>query len=327
MDITRLSIDGYEDVVHFADTASGLNAIISIHNTNLGPALGGCRMYPYDSFEAALQDVMRLSKGMTYKNALADIPFGGGKAVIIGDPSQKSNALFHAFGDAVDHLGGRYYTAEDVGTSVADIELAGERTEYVSGTHLEGHGSGDPSPFTAMGVFLGIREAVRFKLNRPTLKGVSVIVMGLGKVGMELCRLLHDAGAELIVSDINIHAQNEAVEKFGAQAAHYQEAFAKQADVYAPCALGGAINSVTLPLLQVSIVAGAANNQLQAPRFGQALFDRDILYAPDYVINAGGVMSVAHEVSETWCEEDVITHIHAIPPNLAAHFLPIPRSQ
>ena len=325
MDITRLSVDGYEEVVHFADNASGLNAIISIHNTNIGPALGGARMYPYESFEAALQDVMRLSKGMTYKNALANIPFGGGKAVIIGDPAQKSDDLFHAFGEAVGYLDGRYYTAEDVGTSVADIERAGERTDYVTGTHAEGHGSGDPSPFTAMGVFLGIREAVRFKLDRPTLKGVSVSIMGLGKVGMEVCRLLHDAGAELIVSDINIDAQTKAVEEFGAQAAHYQEAFAKKADVYAPCALGGAINSVTLPLLQVSIVAGAANNQLQAPKFGQALFERNILYAPDYVINAGGVMSVAHQVSRNLVRRGCDFTCAHHTSDLATHFLPVSR--
>ncbi|MBY5991700.1 Glu/Leu/Phe/Val dehydrogenase dimerization domain-containing protein [Ferrimonas balearica] len=287
------SFDHHEQVMFVHDEASGLKAIIAVHDTTLGPAVGGCRMWPYASEEEAINDVLRLSRGMTYKNALAGLEFGGGKSVIIGDPkSDKSEALFRAFGRFVDSLGGRYYSAEDVGITTADIMLAHQETPYMAG--LEGK-SGDPSPYTALGTYLGIKAAVKHQRNIDALKGIKVAVQGLGHVGFHLCRHLHEAGAKLVVCDLSETQLQRAQEEFGAEVVALDEIYRQDVDVYAPCALGATINDDTLPQLKATIVAGCANNQLAEPRHGEILKEKGILYAPDYVINAGGIINVSFE--------------------------------
>ncbi len=284
----------HEQIVFCSDPASGLKAIIAVHSTRLGPAMGGTRMWPYASEAAALQDVLRLSHGMTYKNALAGINFGGGKAVILGDPkSDKSGAALRAFAGYVDRLSGTYITAEDVGISVADVEEMRKVTPHVRGI-AEG-GAGDPSPNTAFGVYKGMEAAVRHRLGAQSLSGVRVAIQGLGHVGMALGELLHEAGAELVVSDINEARVSDAVDCFGAEAVAPDEFHFASVDVLAPCALGAGLNEVTIPGIKAVVIAGAANNQLALPEDGERLRQRGILYAPDYAINAGGVISIAHE--------------------------------
>ena len=286
--------DNHEQVVFCHDADAGLKAIIAIHNTNLGPALGGCRMWAYESEEAALTDALRLSKGMTYKSALAGLQLGGGKAVIIADPRKdKSDRLLRALGRFVQSLGGRYITAEDVGIKVRDVELIGQATDHVAG--IPAKGSGDPSPATAYGVFMGIRAAVSHKLGRDDMQGLRVAVQGLGNVGYHLCRYLAGDGAELLVADINAEAVERAVREFDAKAVPADRIHAEAVEVYAPCALGAVINDRSLPEIQAAVVAGSANNQLAEPRHGQALAQAGKLYAPDYVINAGGVINISHE--------------------------------
>ncbi|MCC9625533.1 amino acid dehydrogenase [Thalassospira sp. MA62] len=289
------AFDGHEQVVFAHDRQSGLRAIIAIHNTNLGPSLGGCRMWPYGSEQDAIHDALRLSRGMTYKSALANLPLGGGKSVIIGDAkTQKTPSLFRAMGRAVEQLGGRYIVAEDVGTSPDDMVQISRETRHVGGINdgSDPARTGDPSPFTAFGVFIGLREAVRFKHGTDDLKGMRVAVQGLGHVGYHLCRLLHDAGAHLIVADLNASSVQAAVTEFDAVAVSVDEILAVDADIIAPCALGGVINDRTIENLKVGIIAGAANNQLEEDRHGDMLREAGILYAPDYVINAGGVVEV-----------------------------------
>ena len=291
------AFEGHESVNAFFDEKSGLKCIIAVHSTALGPAAGGCRMWPYASADLALEDALRLSRAMSYKNAMADIPLGGGKAVIIGDSrTQKTPALFEAFGRAVDSLGGRYWTAEDVGVSVADLTHARRQTRYVAG--LEGHpaASGDPSPVTAEGIFRGVRLSVRRALNRD-LDGVTVAIQGVGHVGAYLADKLHAAGARLILTDTNAEALRAVAERTGAKVVSPADIFEADADVFAPCALGGAINAETLPRLRAGIIAGGANNQLASPEIGRALFERGMLYAPDYVINGGGIINVAAEIA------------------------------
>ncbi len=284
----------HEQVVFCNDTASGLKAIIAIHDTTLGSALGGCRMWNYATDDEALNDVLRLSRGMTYKSALAGLNWGGGKAVIIGNAkTEKSPALFEAFGRFVDSLGGRYITAEDVGISPADLEHTRRTTRHVVGI-AEG-GSGDPSPATAWGVFHGIRAAVRHKLGKNDLAGVKVAVQGLGHVGWHVAEHLHKSGAKLIVTDIDQARISQAKADFGAEAVDVDHIYDAEADVFAPNALGAVINDETLPRLKVTVVAGSANNQLAEDRHGAALRERGILYAPDYVINAGGIINIAYE--------------------------------
>ena len=288
--------EGHEGVHAFFDEKTGLKSIIAIHSTARGPAAGGCRMWDYASSEAAVTDALRLSRGMSYKNAMADLDFGGGKAVILGDSrSQKSPALFEAFGRAVDSLGGRYWTAEDVGVSPADLESARKTTRYVAG--LEGHAaaSGDPSPVTAEGVFRGVRLCVERALNRD-LRGVRVAIQGVGHVGAYLAQKLHAAGAVLIIADVNQQALQEVAAATGATIVPTDAIFDVEADVFAPCALGAAISATTLPRLKVKVIAGGANNQLADAKIGQAVFERGILYAPDYVINGGGIINVAAEI-------------------------------
>lgn len=288
--------DNHQQVAFFNDKKTGLKAIIAVHNTNLGPALGGCRMWPYATDEEALTDVLRLSRGMTYKSALAKLKLGGGKAVIIGDPrTQKSDELLYAMGDFIEGLGGRYITAEDSGTSVADILKMGQRTSYISGVDSASDHGGDPSPSTAYGVFVSLREAVAHKLGRTDLKGLKVAIQGLGNVGYRLAEYLAKAGAELFVTDI-VHANvDRAVKNLNATAVPGSSIFALDVDVFAPCALGSAINDQSIEELKAPIVAGAANNQLATPLHGQILHDRGILYTPDYVVNAGGIIDVYYQ--------------------------------
>ena len=286
--------DDHEQVVFGHDAESGLHAIIAIHNTNRGPALGGCRMWPYASEAEALTDVLRLSRGMTYKSALAGLPLGGGKAVILGDPRKdKSEALFLAMGRLVDSLGGRYVTAEDVGISVDDVDTIARATRHVAGTRAGG--AGDPSPSTAYGVLVGIRAAVAHRLGCNSLDGVRVAVQGVGHVGYHLCRYLDEAGAKLTVTDIDGKAVARAADEFGAEPVAPEVIYGVEGEVFAPCALGAVINDETLDQLQAPIVAGSANNQLAEPRHGVELMRRGVLYAPDYVINAGGVINISHE--------------------------------
>jgi leucine dehydrogenase len=286
--------DGHEDVAFHHDPDSGLDAIIAIHNTSRGPALGGCRMWAYESRDQALTDVLRLSRGMTYKSALAGLHYGGGKAVIIGDPRRaKSETLFRAMGRFVESLNGRYIVAEDVGISVADVEAMARETGHVSG--IPARGAGDPSPATAYGVYRGIKAAVRHKLGLETLKGLRVAVQGLGHVGTHLCRQLAAEGAGLIVADLDPDAVRRAVDAFDARAVPPDEIVSAPAEVFAPCALGAVIDDRSIETLKATIVAGAANNQLALPRHGPALARRGVLYAPDYVINAGGIILISHE--------------------------------
>jgi len=283
--------DDHRQVVFCHDPAVGLRAIIAIHNTNRGPALGGCRMWPYASEAEAITDVLRLSRGMTYKAAMADLPLGGGKSVIIGNSkTDKTPELFRAFGRFVDSLGGQYIVAEDVGTTVPDMDIVREVTEHVAGLSGE---AGNPSPSTAHGVFIGIEAAVAHKLGRNSVRDLTVAVQGLGSVGYGLCRYLAEAGAKLIVADIDSAAVARAKSEFSARAAAPDQILAADAEVVAPCALGAVINDASIADLKAVIVAGAANNQLAESRHGQALMERGVLYAPDYVINAGGLLDVA----------------------------------
>ena len=289
--------ENHETVQAFHDTETGLKGFIAVHSTALGPSFGGCRLWAYDSDDDALTDALRLSQGMSYKNALAGIPFGGGKAVIMATPGvAKSAEMFKAFGRAVDSLGGRYITAEDVGVSVEDMRSVAITTRHVSGLAAsQGLAGGDPSPKTAYGVFLGIRAAAARALGRNDLESIAVAVQGAGHVGYHLCRLLSQAGARLSVADINSDNVARVADEFGAEPVTPDEVLSADVDVVAPCALGGVINAKTIPNLRAKIVAGAANNQLLEAEDGERLRARGILYAPDYVINAGGIISVAAE--------------------------------
>ena len=285
--------DDHEQVIFCRDREAGLRAIIAVHDTTLGPALGGCRMWPYASEEEALADVLRLSTAMTYKHALAGTRQGGGKVVVVGDPkTEKTPSLFYALGRFVDTLGGRYIVAEDVGTSVDDMAAVRRATRHVAGL---AEGGGDPSPVTAYGVFFGIKAAVRHKLGRADERGLRVAIQGLGHVGYALCGYLHEAGARLFVTDINGAVVKRAVSAFSAVAVAPEEVYGLDVDVFAPCALGGVLNDATISRIKAPVVAGAANNQLAQPSHGLALARRGILYAPDYAINAGGVINISFE--------------------------------
>lgn len=284
--------------VHFShDKATGLKAIIAIHDSRLGPALGGCRFLPYDTDEDALVDALRLARGMTYKAALAGLAHGGGKSVLIR-PKQHFDrvALFRAFGRFVENMGGHYITAEDSGTGLEDMEIIRTVTKNVTGVDVANGGSGDPSPFTALGVRRGIEACVKIKLGRASLEGVHVAVQGVGHVGYHLCKELHQQGAKISVADVDPLKAERATREFGASVVPLDKIFQTPCDVIAPCALGSALNDATIPHIVAKIVAGAANNQLAQPRHGDDLHARGILYAPDYAINAGGLVNVAQEV-------------------------------
>lgn len=290
-----VAFDDHEQVVFCSDQDSGLRAIIAIHDTTLGPALGGCRFWSYTSEADAVEDVLRLSRGMTYKAAMAHLPLGGGKSVVLGDPERiKSRELLLALGTAVERLGGRYIVAEDVGTTAEDMAVVRRVTRHVSGLAGPG-GAGDPGPMTALGVLTGIRATVRHKLGRSSLQDVHVAVQGLGSVGYRLCRLLHGEGARLTVTDIDPGRVGRAAKELSATPCTPEAIFDVEADVFAPCALGAILDDGTISRLRVRIVAGSANNQLAEDRHGEALADRGVLYAPDYVINAGGLISVGRE--------------------------------
>ena len=284
--------------VHFKfDKGSGLKAIVAIHDSRLGPALGGCRFLPYDTDEEAVIDALRLARGMTYKAALAGLGHGGGKSVLIR-PKQHFDrvAMFRAFGKFVDDLGGHYITAEDSGTGLEDMEVIRTVTKHVTGVDIAHGGSGDPSPFTALGVRRGIEACVKFKMGRDKLDGVHVAVQGVGHVGYHLCKELHAAGAKISVADVDPLKSERAQREFKAEIVPLDRIFETECDVIAPCALGSALNDTTIPRMKAKIVAGAANNQLAQPRHGDDLHARGILYAPDYAINAGGLVNVAQEV-------------------------------
>jgi len=311
--LSRIEKYGHEQVVFCHDKATGLRAIIAIHNTVLGPALGGCRMWPFASEEEAIEDALRLSRGMTYKNAAAGLNLGGGKAVIIGDPKKdKSEALFRAFGQFVQSLGGRYITAEDVGTCVQDMEAIKMETDFVAGLPVMLGGSGDPSPFTALGTFQGIRAAVKYKLKKDKLKGLTVAVQGVGHVGYHLCKMLHSAGAQLIVADIDAERAAQIEKEFNARVVNDAEIISADADVFAPCALGAVVNDETIDKFKTPIIAGAANNVLLEESHGSQLRERSILYAPDYIINAGGVINVYFEVLHEYNESKVTNKVEDI---------------
>jgi len=287
----------HEQVVFCHDRESGLKAIIAIHNTNLGPALGGTRMWPYASEEEALIDVLRLSRGMTYKAAMAGLALGGGKAVIIGNPAvDKTEALLRAYGRFIETLHGRYITAEDVGTGQPDMDIIRRETAHVVGVSPERGGSGDPSPYTARGVLQGMRAAAGYVFGSEELAGRRVTVQGLGQVGRHLCGLLAREGAVLTVSDINPRMVEQVVKEYGASAVAPDEVYDLPGDIFAPCALGAVVNDDTVRRLRYPLIAGSANNVLARDEHGDILHERGILYVPDYVINAGGLINVAEEL-------------------------------
>jgi len=310
MEITeKVTNTDHEQVLIGRDAVSGYHGIIAIHSTTLGPAVGGTRFWNYASEEEALTDVLRLSHGMTYKTAAAGLPLGGGKSIIIGDRKTADRAaVLRAHGRFVETLKGRYITAEDVGTNPEDIEIMRLETQHLAG--LLG-GSGDPSPYTARGVFRAIQASARFVWNSNDLAGVTVAIQGCGNVGYNLAKLLHEAGAKLIVTDVNENNLARVVDELGAETVQPNEIFSVRADVFAPCALGGVINDQTIPELKVEIVAGAANNQLLEERHGTRLRDRNILYAPDYVANAGGVLNGCREVLG-WTAEHALQKVDEI---------------
>ncbi len=311
---------GHEQIVIREDADVGLKAVIAVHSTRLGPAMGGCRHWVYRDAGSALDDALRLSEGMTFKNAMADIPFGGGKAVILGEHGRPLGARqLETFGRWVEELAGRYVTAEDVGMQVADMRIIARATRYVSGLGTSGVG-GDPSPRTAEGVLAGMEAAVRFQLGAESLEGIRVAVQGLGNVGLHLATLLAERGAVLWVADLDADRVRRAVRGLGATAADTDDVLTADVDVVAPCALGAVLDEPTVEALRARVVAGAANNQLAAAGVGERLAERGILYAPDYVINAGGVISIAQEYLGIRDPEWTGRRIAAIAPRLEAIF-------
>ena len=314
--------DNHESLHYFHDVATGLKAIVAVHSTALGPAAGGTRRWVYSNDADALTDVLRLSRGMTYKNAVAGLNFGGGKAVILAnDDAPKSAALFRSFGRCVNTLGGKYITAEDVGCSVDDMRYVHEETEFVSGLPQSGgDAGGDPSPWTALGCFQGIEAAVQARLGVDSVKGLRVAVQGVGHVGLYLCRHLHKAGAELFVSDVSSDCLRQVESEMPVTVVPPADLLFADADVLAPCALGNILTSATIPKIRAKVIAGGANNQLSTPADGVRLAERDILYAPDYVINAGGIISVAAEYYDNGSEEDVRADVGRIKDRLKKIF-------
>ncbi|HEY5336641.1 MAG TPA: Glu/Leu/Phe/Val dehydrogenase dimerization domain-containing protein [Rhizomicrobium sp.] len=315
-----VDFDHHETVAFFDDKASGLKAIIAIHSTALGAACGGTRMYPYANGDAALTDALRLSRGMSYKNAIADLPLGGGKAVIIGDPSKdKSAARFLAYANAVNTLGGRYITAMDVGIVPNDMPLIARGTKHVAGYDQPGKPAGDSGPPTALGVFVGLKGAVKHRLKADTTKGLTVAIQGLGKVGTNLATRLHAEGAKLLVSDVNADAVKKAVDMFGATAVSADDIVTAECDVFSPNALGAVLNDRTVDKIHAKVIAGAANNQLARDEHGTALKARGILYAPDYVINGGGIIRVAGQIFD-WSDAEVDCRVLGIAGTLSQIF-------
>lgn len=296
MQITPVQTPTHETVLRVHDAEIGLTGFIAVHSTHLGPAAGGLRMRPYASEDAALTDALRLSRGMTYKNAAAGLPLGGGKAVIMGDASRKTPAQLLSFARAVQSLQGRYWTAEDMGMSPADMELMTQETQFVAGLPNGKHASGDPSPITARGIFNSIKTTARHRFGATGLSGLTVSVQGLGHVGGYLCQYLHEAGAKLIVADIDPARAAEMQTKYDAVPLAADGILTAKADIFAPCAIGAILNETSIPQLDVAAVCGGANNQLATPEDGDRLHAMGILYAPDFVANAGGIINVATEI-------------------------------
>ncbi|SLN39513.1 Leucine dehydrogenase [Pseudoruegeria aquimaris] len=295
--VTQITSDSHEAVYRVHAPEVGLTGFIALHSTCRGPAAGGLRMRPYASEDEALTDVLRLSEGMSYKNAAADLPLGGGKAVIIGDPAtRKTPALLKSFARAIEGLGGRYWTAEDMGMSPSDMAVLRGETQYVAGLSDGAFASGDPSPVTARGIFNAIRIGARHRFGSEDLAGRRVAVQGLGNVGWNLCGLLAEAGASLIVTDVEPARVARTVTNFGAEAVASDAIYGAEADIFAPCAIGAILNARTIPQLKVKLVAGGANNQLETAADAALLQARGILYAPDYVANGGGIINVASEI-------------------------------
>ena len=303
----QVSFDGHEQVVFCHDKDTGLKAIIGIHNTVLGPALGGTRMWNYINEWEALNDVLRLSRGMTYKNSISGLNLGGGKAVIIGDAkTQKTPELMRRFGQFVDSLSGKYITAEDVGMETKDMDTVNEVTKHVAGISVEKGGSGNPSPVTAYGVFMGMKAAVKYKFGSDSLEGKSILVQGIGHVGEVLVKYLTESGAIVTITDINEDRVHQVGAKYGAKIFTGDDLYSADVDIYAPCALGATINDATINNIKASIIAGAANNQLANEAVhGKILKEKGILYAPDFLINAGGVINVYSELVK-WTNAQVM---------------------
>lgn len=316
------AFDAHERVVFCHDARTGLKAIIAIHSTALGPAAGGTRLWSYASDGEALHDVLRLAQGMSYKNAMAGLKFGGGKAVIIKTPDfVGSDALYQRYGEFIDELNGAYVTAEDVGMTVDIMEQIARKTKYVAGlARQEGQAGGDPSPKTSFGIFKGIEAAVRFKVGKDSVDGLTIAVQGVGHVGYYLCKFLHEAGAKLVVADIDNSRVKRIADEFGGRGVALDDILSQQVDVVAPCALGAIINEQSIPQLQSTIVAGGANNQLEHLEDGQRLHDAGVLYAPDYVINGGGIINVACEYYRDATDEEVWEQVAAIGPRLTGIF-------
>ncbi|MDQ0166855.1 leucine dehydrogenase [Bacillus horti] len=287
----------YEQLVMCQDKASGLKAIIAIHDTTLGPALGGSRMWVYNSESEAIEDALRLARGMTYKAAAAGLNLGGGKTVIIGDPRKdKNEAMFRSLGRYIQGLNGRYITAEDVGTTVDDMDLIHEETDYVTGISPAFGSSGNPSPVTAYGVYVGMKATAKQAFGDDSLEGKTIAVQGVGNVSYNLCKYLHEEGAKLIVTDINKESVQRAVESFNAKAVDINDIYSVDCDIFSPNALGAVINDTTIPQFKCRVIAGAANNVLKEERHGDMIHEMGFYYAPDYVINAGGLINVADEL-------------------------------
>ncbi len=316
------AFDNHERVVFCHDANTGLKAIIAIHSTALGPAAGGTRLWSYANDDEALHDALRLSQGMSYKNAMAGLKFGGGKAVIMkSEGFVGTDALYERYGEFVGQLNGDYVTAEDVGMSVEIMEKVAKTTKYVAGLAQQGgQAGGDPSPKTSFGIFTGIEAAVRFKLGNESVNGLTVAVQGVGHVGYFLCQYLHEAGAKLIVADIDGERVQRVADEFGATGVGLDELLSQDVDVIAPCALGAILNEHSIPRLKSAIIAGGANNQLETLEDGQRLHDAGILYAPDYVINGGGIINVASEYYADATDEEVFDRIAAIGPRLTDIF-------
>ncbi|QDU65759.1 Glu/Leu/Phe/Val family dehydrogenase [Engelhardtia mirabilis] len=321
MDITELTEPGYEKVVRCVDRATGLLAFIAVHDTTLGPALGGMRMLPYASEDEAIFDVKRLSRGMTYKSAVANTGLGGGKSVIMGDPAGKTPELFHAMGRFVDSLGGKYITAEDMNIGIADLQQVKKTTQYVTGLSREEGGSGNPSPYTARGVVMGMRAVLEEVFGSDSFEGRTILIQGVGAVGQPMATDMKARGAKILVCDIDEKRAARFAEEHGFQHVPDLDHHKHEVDVYAPCARGAGVNDRTIGELRCKAIAGCANNILLEPRHGDELKAKGILYAPDYVINAGGIINVGIEVSPGGYNEAVaIERIDGIYDNLKEVF-------
>ena len=310
--------DAHESVHYFDDPSTGLRAIIALHSTYLGPAAGGTRFWHYADNHSAVKDALRLSRGMSYKNALAGLPLGGGKAVIMADSGRnKTPEMLAQFGRSIEMLGGQYYTAEDVGMSDQDMLALSKETKYVAGLPVNnGEVGGDPGPYTARGVYLGVKAAAKYRLGSDTMNGIHVAIQGVGSVGGGLAALLAADGAKLTIADVNQNRLNDVAQKLGAQTCGLDEIMHVKADIFSPNALGGILNAQTIANLQVSAVAGGANNQFASAADAQSLFARNILYAPDYVINSGGIINVGMEILGDKTVDQVYEKIDNIPLRL-----------